>query len=246
MNYLHSDKIKVLENKSNEIRKLMTSSFFDLERKRPVSSLEAINIFTLLYFHVLKHNPKDPEWEERDRLILSNRHIYPALYATMAHAGYFSVEELNTLHKSELFSQGYPTRAFLPGVDTNFGMRGSLSQAVGMTLADKIDSGRSSDKFFYCFLDSKELQEGQNWEAIKMAGKQNLHNLITILNKNNFEEDSFIEDTMLLKASVSRLETLNWHVLNANSNDFDDMDDVIWQAQAVFAKPTIIVMHNGG
>jgi len=250
MNYLQSEKIKELEIKADEIRKLMSGFLLEKNEDYSNASLEAINLFTLLYFHVLKHDPKNPEWKERDRIILSNNYISPALYATMAHAGYLTGEELKNLYEAELRSQDYyQRRKFLPGIEINSGSHGfGLSQAVGMTIADKIDRDyrKSSDKFFYCFLDNQELQEEQNWEAVKIAGKEKLNNLITVLHRNSLQKSNFLEDAILFRNFVDKFEALNWHVLNANSSNFDDMDNVIWQAQSVFAKPTVIVMQNNG
>ena len=240
MNYLHSDKIKELKIKSDEIRKLMSDNF-EVGRECPIDLLKAVDLLTLLYFHILKHDPKDPEWKERDRLIFSNRDIYPALYATMAHAGYFSIEELKTPPKFRSRPQDHPPRAFLSGIE-NFGLLGSgLFQAVGMALADRMDHGHSSDKFFYSLLNNKELQEAQNWEAIHLAGKGRLHNLIAIIDGDNIQTEGSKGNTIPLESITDKFEEFNWHILNANSHDFDDMDNAIGQAQAVFAKPTVII-----
>ena len=244
MNYLHSDKIKELEIKSGEIRKLMSDSFFEVGRECPSDSLRAVDFLTLLYFHILKHDPKDPEWKERDRLIFSSSHIYPALYATMAHAGYFSIEELKILPKFGSRPQDYPSRALLSGIEINSGLPGSgLFQTVGMALADRMDYGRSSDKFFYFLLGDKELQEVQNWEAVHLAGKGQLHNLIAIIDGDNIQTDSSKGNMIPLELVTDKFEEFNWHVLNADSYDFDDMDNAIGQAQAVFAKPTVVIVQ---
>ncbi|MBU1246814.1 transketolase [Patescibacteria group bacterium] len=245
MSYLHSDKIKILETKANEIRQAIIDSVLNAESGHIAGALGMTDVFVLLYFHTLKHNPKDPLWEERDRLILSNGHICPALYTTMAYAGYFPIEELKTLRKFGSRLQGHPHREFLPGIETSSGPLGSgLSQAVGMTLADRIDRGRSSNRFFYCLVGDGELQEGQNWEAIQMAGKERLHNLIVIVDRNNIQIDGFTEDVMPLEPLQDKFEAFNWHVINASGRDFDDLDDAIIQAQAVFAKPTVIIAHT--
>lgn len=245
MNYLHSDKIKELEIKAGEIRRSIIESLVEAGSGHTAGSLGMTDILTLLYFHTLKHDPKDPDWEERDRLILSNGHICPVLYATMAHAGYFSIDELKTLRKFGSRLQGHPHREFLPGIETSSGPLGSgLSQAVGMTLADRIDRGRSSNKFFYCLLGDGELDEGQIWEAAMLAGKERLHNLIAIIDRNNIQIDGFTEDIMPLEPLADKFEAFNWHVINANGHDFDDIDDAIGQAQAVFAKPTVIIAHT--
>src|SRR6266576_2703479 len=123
--------------------------------------LDMADIFTALYFHILKHDPKNPTWEERDRLVLSNGHICPVLYATMAHAGYFPIEELKTLRKFGTRMQGHPHRDWLPALETSSGpLASGLSQAVGMAIADRMDHGRSSNKYFYCLMSDGELESG--------------------------------------------------------------------------------------
>ena len=150
MNYLHSDKIKELEIKSNEIRKSILG-FLKEDSKRTMDPLEKVDVLTLLYFHILKHNPKDPNWSERDRLIFSNRGVYPAFYATLAHAGYFSIEELKALYELPR-SQEDSSSTFLPTAEINFTSFGSgLPRAMGMVLADKINNSRATEKFFIVF-----------------------------------------------------------------------------------------------
>ncbi len=235
MNYLHSDKIKELKSRSNEIRKSIIEDILEDGSEHTSKYLRGVDILTLLYFHILKHDPKDPNRKDRDRLIFSNRNIYPAFYATLSHAGYFPTEELKIFCKTTC-------REFLPNIETSSGSLGSLSQAVGITLADRMDRG-SSDRFFYYFSDDKELQEERNWETIHLAGKKQLHNLITIIDGKNIQIDGFKRNTMLLESFADKFEKFNWHVLSANSHDFDDMDDAIGQAQAVFAKPTVIIVQ---
>ena len=232
MNYLHSDKIKELENRSNEIRKSIIEDILENGSEHTSKHLRMVDVLTLLYFHILKHDPKDPNKKDRDRLIFSNRDIYPALYATLFHAGYFPTEKLKIFRETAC-------REFLPNIETGSDLLGSLSQAVGMTLADRMDRGCSSNKFFYCLLNDRELQETQNWEAIHLAGKERLHKLIVIVEKNNVQND--LGNIIQPESFVDRFEEFNWHVLNANGHDFDDMDDVIGQGQAVFAKPTVIM-----
>ena len=245
MEYLHDEKIKALEEKAAEIRESTIESLLEAGSGHTAGSLGMADIFTLMYFHVLRHRPDEPNWEDRDRLILSNGHICPVLYATMAHAGYFPVEELRTLRKFGSRLQGHPHRESLPGLETSSGPLGSgLSQAVGMALADRIDKGRVSNKFFYCFVGDGELNEGQNWEAIMQAGKEQLHNLIVIVDRNNIQIDGFTEDVMPLESLSDKFEAFNWHVVEAGGHDFDDMDDAIGQAKAVFARPTVIIAHT--
>lgn len=203
------------------------------------------DIFALLYFHILRHDPKNPTLESRDRLILSNGHICPVLYATMAHAGYFGVEELKTLRKFGTRLQGHPHREWLPMLENSSGPLGSgLSQAVGMALADRIDEGRSSGKYFYCLMGDGELNEGQNWEAIMLAGKEKLHNLIAIVDRNNIQIDGFTEDIMPLDSLKAKWESFNWHVVECSGHDFRALDEAFSEAKGVFERPSVIIAHT--
>ena len=245
MEYLHDEKIKELEEKAVKIRESVIESLLEAGSGHTAGSLGMVDIFTLMYFHILRHKPEDSEWKDRDRLVLSNGHICPALYATMAYAGYLPIEELKTLRKFGSRLQGHPHRELLPGLETSSGPLGSgISQALGMALADRIDNGRVSGKFFYCLVGDGELNEGQNWEAILQAGKEQLHNLIVIVDRNNIQIDGFTEDVMPLEPLAAKFEAFNWHVVEANGHDFDDIDDAIGQAKAVFARPTVIIAHT--
>ena len=174
MYYLTSKEVKFLELKANHVRQSIIEMLVAAGSGHTAGPLGMADIFTLLYFKVLKHDPKNPDWEERDRLILSNGHICPVLYATMAHAGYFPVEELMTLRAFGSRLQGHPHKTALPGLETSSGPLGSgLSQAVGMALAERIDNPYSS-KYFYCLAGDGELNEGQIWEAMLLAGKDKL------------------------------------------------------------------------
>lgn len=243
--YLNNKKIIELEKKANEIRILVIESLIDAGSGHTAGPLGMADVFALLYFHVLRHDPKKPNWKDRDRLILSNGHICPVLYATMALAGYFSVEELKTLRKFGSRLQGHPHREWLPGLETSSGPLGSgLSQAVGMALVNRLDAGKSSDKFFYCIMGDGELNEGQVWEAVMLAGKERLHNVIAIIDRNNIQLDGYTEDIMPLEPLTDKFRAFNWHVLEVNGHDFDDLDDAIGQAQTVFAKPTVIIANT--
>ena len=194
---LNDEKIKFLEEKANDIRISIIEMLVAAGSGHSAGPLGMADVFTALYFHVLKHDPKNPDWVERDRLVLSNGHICPVLYATVAHAGYFPVDELLTLRKFNSRLQGHPHREFLPMLETSSGPLGAgLSQAVGMALADRMDHGKSSGKFFYCLTGDGELDEGQNWEAIMLAGKEKLGNLIAIVDRNNIQIDGYTEDIM--------------------------------------------------
>lgn len=201
------------------------------------------DVFTLLYFHTLKHNPHDPEWSGRDRVILSNGHICPVLYAAMAHSGYFPVEELQTLRAFGSRLQGHPHREFLPGIETSSGPLGSgLSQAVGMALADRIDAGgRQSDTFFYCLMGDGELNEGQIWEAALHAGKERLHNLIGIIDRNDIQIDGFTHEVMPLEPLKDKWESFGWHVQEVNGHDFEELDAALELAKSVNDKPSMLI-----
>src|SRR3989344_1683962 len=199
MAHLPDDKISLLEKKANDIRQSIIEMLLAAGSGHTAGPLGMADVFTALYFGILNHDPKDPQWLERDRLVLSNGHICPVMYAAMAHAGYFPVAELMTLRKLGSRLQGHPHREWLPMLETSSGPLGSgLSQAVGMALADRIDKGRSSNRFIYCLLGDGELDEGQNWEAIMLAGKEKLRNLIAIVDRNNIQIDGFTEDVMPL------------------------------------------------
>ena len=173
--------IRELDKKANEIRESIIGMLLSAGSGHTAGPLGMADVFTALYFDQLRHKPQEPFWEDRDRVILSNGHICPVLYATMAHAGYFDIHELDSLRKFGSRLQGHPHREFLPYLENSSGPLGSgLSQAVGMALADRIDHGITSEKYFYCFLGDGELNEGNNWEAIMLAGKERLRNLITL------------------------------------------------------------------
>ena len=158
---LTEDKIKELEIKANDIRQSIIEMLVEAKSGHTGGPLGMADIFTLFYFYVLKHDPKNPEWADRDRVILSNGHICPVLYATMAHAGYFGVEELKTLRKFLTPLQRHPHREYLPFVETSSGPLGSgISQAAGMALADKLDSGANTHRFIYCFISDGQFYQG--------------------------------------------------------------------------------------
>ncbi len=236
---------KDLETKANTVRESIIEMLLEAGSGHTAGPLGMADIFTALYFKILRHDPKNPTWPERDRLILSNGHICPVLYATLAHAGYFPVEELKTLRKFGSRLQGHPHREWLPVLETSSGPLGSgLSQAVGMALADRIDKGRSSDKFFYCLMGDGELDEGQNWEAIMLAGKEKLHNLIAIVDRNNIQIDGFTEDIMPMESLRAKWDAFNWHVLEIDGHNFEEIIGAINQAQAIFEKPSVIIAHT--
>jgi transketolase len=239
---LDDSKIKQLEIHANDIRTSIVEMLVEAKSGHTAGPLGMADVFTYLYFHELKHDPKNPSWEERDRLVLSNGHINPVLYATMAHAGYFPVSELLTLRQFGSRLQGHPHREFLPMLETSSGPLGAgLSQALGMALVDRIDNSVTSGKFFYCLMGDGELNEGQNWEAIMLAGKEKLHNLIAIVDRNNIQIDGYTEDIMPLDSLVKKWEAFNWHVQEIDGHNFEMIHDAVGKAKATFEKPSVII-----
>ena len=198
--------IRELQSKANDIRMSVIDMLMKAGSGHTAGPLGMADVFTALYFDQLRHKPNEPGWEDRDRVILSNGHICPILYATMAHAGYFDIDELGTLRTFGSRLQGHPHREFLPYLENSSGPLGSgLSQALGMALADRINNGITSEKFFYCLLGDGGLNEGNNWEAIMLAGKERTRNLIAIVDRNNIQIDGYTEDVMPLDSL-----TANW------------------------------------
>ncbi len=242
--FLSEEKIKELSIQANEIRMSIILMLIEAKSGHTAGPLGMADIFTLFYFHILKHDPKNPAWEDRDRVVLSNGHICPVLYVTMAYAGYFPVEELKTLRKFGSRLQGHPHREYLPYVDTSSGPLGSgLSQATGMALADRLDK-KDKDRSIYCFMSDGELDEGNTWEAIMLAGKQKLGNLIAIIDRNNIQIEGDTEDVMPLEPLHSKWKSFNWHVIDVNGHDFQMLNEVVEEAQAIEGKPTVIIAHT--
>ncbi len=242
---LTDEKIKFLENKALDIRRSIIESLIEAKSGHTAGPLDMADIFTYLYFHALKHNPKNPSWAYRDRLVLSNGHICPVLYATMAHAGYFPISELKTLRKFGSKLQGHPHREFLPALENSSGPLGSgLSQIVGMALADRIDNGKTSSKQFYCLMSDGELNAGNSWEAAMLGGKERLQNVTAIIDRNNIQIDGFTEDIMPLNPLTDKWRAWNWHVQEIDGHNFRDIDRAVGQAQAVFDKPSVIIANT--
>jgi len=238
-------KIQFLKEKANDIRISIIEMLVVAGSGHSAGPLGMADIFAALYFHILKHDSKNPFWEERDRLILSNGHICPVMYATMAHAGYFPKSELLTLRKFKSRLQGHPHREFYPYAETSSGPLGAgLSQAVGMAIADRMDNGLTSDRFFYCLLGDGELNEGQNWEAIMLAGKEKLGKLIAIVDRNNIQIDGYTEDVMPLESLTHKFESFGWHTEEIDGHNFGAIIEAVGRAQAVFDGPSVIIART--
>jgi len=250
MAYLSLEKIEELKIKANEIRQSLIEMLVEAGSGHTAGSLGMVDIFTLFYFHVLRHDPVNPLWEDRDRLILSHGHICPGLYATMAHAGYFPIAELKTLRKLGSRLQGHPHREFLPFMETSSGPLGSgLSQAVGMAIALRIDgkdgsSLSSSERFIYCCVSDGELDEGNSWEAIMLAGKYKLRNLIVIVDRNYIQIEGDTENVLPLEPLTDKWRAFNWHVFQVAGHDFKKINEKIELAKESNEGPTVIIAHT--
>ncbi len=244
--HLDDGKIKELERRANAIRQSLIRALVAAGSGHTAGPLGMADIFTYLFFHAMKHDPKKPMWPLRDRLVLSNGHICPVLYSAMAHAGYASVQDFEeTLRKFGSKFQGHPHREFFPALETSSGPLGSgLSQAVGMALADRIDNGRSSDTFFYALMSDGEHDCGNSWEAMMLAGREKLHNLIAIVDRNNIQIDGFTEDIMPLEPLADKWRAFNWHVIEVDGHNFADIDRAVGEAKAEFTKPSVIIAHT--
>jgi transketolase len=205
-------------------------------------SLGMVEVFVSLYFSILNNDPKKPLWEERDRLILSNGHTCPALYATMAHAGYFPLAELKTMRKIGSKLQGHPERVRLPGIETTSGPLGSgLAQGAGYAYAARMDGKRFR---VFCICSDGEHQEGNHWEAVMFAGKNNLANLTLIVDRNNIQTDGFTEDVMPIEPLEDKYKAFGWHVIQVDGHNIEEIIAAVDQARAVYEDPTVIIAHT--
>lgn len=242
MSDLHPKKLKQLEQKAVTIREDIISMLLAAGSGHSAGPLGMADIFTAFYFHLLHHKPKQPNWPERDRLILSNGHICPVRYAAMARAGYFPVAWLETLRKFGSPLQGHPERKRLPGVETTSGPLGSgLSQSVGLAYAAKMDGKKWRT---YCFTSDAEHGAGVHWEAALFAGRNRLNNLTVVVDRNNIEIDGFTEDIMPLEPFREKYEAFNWHVLEVDGHNIRAIVDAVEEAKAIREKPTAIIAHT--
>lgn len=242
MSHIHDDKAKELELIATEIRKDVIRMLLEAGSGHPAGSLGMADVFTALYFHVLHHDSKNTDWEERDRLILSNGHICPVRYAAMARAGYFPTDELMTLRKLGSRLQGHPERTRLPGLESTSGPLGAgLAQAAGLAYAARLDG---KDWRSYVVTSDGEHGAGLHWEAVLFAGKYGLANLTNIIDRNNIQIDGRTEDVMPLEPLKEKYESFNWHVIDIDGNDVRQIIEAINTAKAITEKPTVIMAHN--
>jgi transketolase len=239
---LSQERLLELQLKANDVRQGIIRALEAAGSGHSAGSLDMADIFTALYGHVMRHDPKNITWADRDRLLLSCGHIAPVRYSAMANFGYFPVEELLTLRKFGTRLQGHPERVTLPAVETTSGPLGEgLAQGVGMALAAKLDKKNWRT---YVVTSDAEHQCGLHWEAMMTAGKFKLDNLMCIVDRNFIQIDGSTEDIMPLEPFGDKYRAFNWEVFECDGNDMAAIIETIERAQKVKGKPTVIVANT--
>jgi len=237
------DNLKKLEQISQEIREEIIKILLEAKSGHCAGPLGAVEQYVALYFGgILKYDAQNPDWPERDRVVVSNGHYAPLLYAVLAQAGYFKKEELRTLRKLNSRLQGHPHRLSLPGIETSSGPVGEgLAQAVGMAIGLKMDGIKSQ---VYCFMGDGEHDCGNTWEAVMLAGKLQLDNLTVIIDRNNIQIDGFTEKVMPLEPLKEKYEAFNWKVLEVDGHNLEELIRALNKAKSIFVKPVAIIAHT--
>ncbi len=242
MQSLPPGRINELKKHANSVREGIIRSLLAAGSGHSAGPLDMADVFTAFYFHILRHDPKNPEWEARDRLLLSCGHITPVRYSAMAYAGYFPVEELLTLRKFGTRLQGHPERVRLPAVETTSGPLGEgLAQGTGMALAAKLDK---KEWRVYVVTSDAEHQCGLHWEAMMTAGKFHLDNLINVVDRNFIQIDGSTEDVMPLEPLADKYRSFNWEVFECDGNDIGQFIQTVDQAKCIEGKPSVIIAHT--
>jgi len=243
MSYLTDKELQKLYKISSQIRQDIIKMLVAAGSGHSAGSLGMADVFTALYFGgVLKHNPKKPDWPERDRLILSNGHICPVLYATLARAGYFPLSKLKTLRKLGSPLQGHPHRGSLPGIENSSGpVAHGAGLAVGMAIAAKMNKEKHQ---IYCLVGDGEQDEGMTWEAAAMAGKWKLDNLTFIMDRNNIQIDGYTEDVMPKEPLKVKYEAFGWQVLEIDGHNIRQVIEACEEAKAIYQKPVMIIANT--
>ena len=235
-------KTAVIAEKAENIRETIIEMLVAAGSGHTAGPLGMADIFAAFYFHILNHDPKNPAWEERDRLFLSNGHITPVRYATMAHAGYFPVEECLTLRKFGTRLQGHPERERLPGVETTSGPLGSgLGQAAGYAYGARMDGKKFR---VYALMSDGEQDAGNTWESAMFAGANKLSNLTAVMDRNNIQINGMTEDVMPLESLAKKYEAFGWHVIEVDGHNIERFCDAVDEAKAIYEKPTMIIAHT--
>lgn len=231
-----------LELTANILRQDIIRMLVNAQSGHCAGPLGMAEVFSALYFQILQHDPRNPFWGERDRLILSNGHICPVQYAAMARKGYFPIEELMTFRKLNSRLQGHPHNMSLPGLENTGGPLGQgISQAVGRAIA----ALRERKKYrIYCIASDGEHNEGQTWEALMFAGNHKLRNLTVLMDRNNIQIDGFTEEVMPLEPLADKHKAFNWHVIEIDGHNVRQIIDACEEAKAIYEKPTVIICHT--
>ena len=234
--------MKQLHLIANTIRQDVVRMLHEAKSGHSAGSIGLADIFTAMYFNVLYHDPENPDWPDRDRLVLSNGHVCPVLYAALANAGYFPKEELMTLRKVGSRLQGHPHRGALPGIENSSGPLGQgLSVAVGMAMVAKAERKRWR---VYAMVSDGEQQEGQSWEAAMLAAKHKLGNLTAIMDRNNIQIDGYTEEVMPLEPLAEKYRSFGWNVINVDGHNIKKIIDACEESKAVYERPTMIIAHT--
>lgn len=239
---MSDETIQKLELKANDVRITIIEMLAAAKSGHTGGPLGMADIFTALYFHILRHDPKNPDWAERDRLFLSNGHIVPVRYAVMAHAGYFPIAECLTLRQFKSRLQGHPERDMMPGMESTSGPLGSgLSEAAGYAYAARMDK---KDFRVYCAVSDGEQAEGNIWEGVMFAAKYRLNNLVAIMDRNNIQIDGNTEDVMPLEPLADKYKAFNWHVITIDGHNIRQFVDACEEAKSIKEKPVMILAHT--
>jgi transketolase len=242
MESLTEEKLKSMELIANRLREDVIRMVSHAGSGHIAGPLDMAEIFTAFYFHILNHDPKQPNWPDRDRLVLSNGHICPIQYAALAHAGYFPVEELKTLRQLGSRLQGHPHRGILPGIETTSGPLGSgISQASGIALAARLDKKKYQ---VYCLTSDGEHEEGNTWEAIQFAAKNRLGNLTVVVDRNKIQIDGPTEKIMPLEPFAEKYAAFGWNVVEIDGHNFEEIIAAAAEARAMHDQPTVIIAHT--
>jgi transketolase len=242
MESLAPHQLATLQGHANDVRQGIIRSLLAAGSGHPAGSLDMADVFTAFYFHLLRHDPKDPDWKERDRLLLSCGHIAPVRYSAMAYAGYFPVDELLTLRKFGTRLQGHPERISLPGLETTSGPLGEgLAQGTGMALGAKMDG---ADWRVYVVTSDGEHQCGLHWEAMMTAAKFKLDNLTCVIDRNFIQIDGSTEDVMPLEPLADKYRAFNWEVFTCDGNDIGAFIATVERAKAVRGKPQVVIANT--
>ncbi len=240
--HITDSQLKDLELMAAKVRETVIEMLVSAGSGHTAGPLGMADIFTALYFHVLTHDPKRPMWDNRDRLILSNGHITPVRYATMAHAGYFPLEDTLTLRKFGSPLQGHPERERLPAVETTSGPLGSgLSQASGMAYGARMDGKKFR---IYCLMSDGEQDCGNTWEAAMFASANRLSNMTAVIDRNNIQINGMTEEVMPLENLKAKYEAFGWHVIEIDGHNIREFVEACEQAKAIYEKPTVIIAHT--